>query len=51
MLDFMEYFYPELFYTQMSAMYNNPEMHPGPLDPSPDVKVEKKSLIDDNADD
>lgn len=30
--NFMRYYCPELFYTEMSPMYNNPEVRPGVLD-------------------
>ena len=28
---FLAYCYPELFFTSMSSMYNNPELNPGVL--------------------
>lgn len=32
LIDTLQYFYPELFFTVMSPMYNNPEIHPGLYD-------------------
>ena len=48
MLEFMEYFYPELFYSQISSMYNNPELHPSILDQNPNQDETKKNLIEED---
>ena len=45
MLGFMATYYPELFYSSMSAMYNNPETNPSILNPPPDRKKDPKDIL------